>query len=161
MEVEKRSITMEVDTGAAVSLMSEEKHHRRWPDLSLKTAEVHLQTYTGECLQVLGQRKAAVVMISGQHSIHWWWWQVRIPLKVASKFCKARSEPYALHPKVDIIPAGLSGSCACGTWLNKQTWPPPRCKVSPIIHQFLLYDVLEEYKFYMHTNFNSCTTIVY
>ena len=52
-------ITIEVDTGAAVSLRSEE-HHRQWPDVSLETATVRILTYTGECLQVLGQRKVTV-----------------------------------------------------------------------------------------------------
>ena len=48
-------ITMEVDTGAAVSLMSDDGLI-----VSLQTPEVWLRTYTGECLQVLGQRKVAV-----------------------------------------------------------------------------------------------------
>ena len=33
-------------------------------------------------------------------------------------------------------------------------------QVSSIITQFLLYDVLEEYKFDMHVNSNPCTTIL-
>ena len=34
-------------------------------------------------------------------------------------------------------------------------------KVLPIIRQFLLYDILEEYKFDMHTKPNSGTTLVH
>jgi len=70
LKLEKQSITKEVDTRAAVSLMSEEEHHPQWPDVSLEIAEVWLHTYAGECLKVLGQRKVAVVMVSRQHSCH-------------------------------------------------------------------------------------------
>jgi len=59
LKLEKQSITKEVDTRAAVSLMSEEEHHPQWPDVSLEIAEVWLHTYAGECLKVLGQRKVA------------------------------------------------------------------------------------------------------
>ena len=60
LEVEKQSITMEIGTGASVSIMSKEEHQKRWPNVNLEAAEVRLCTYTGECLEVLGKRNVTV-----------------------------------------------------------------------------------------------------
>ena len=46
---------MEVDTGAAVSLISDETRKKLLPAATLHRAPVRLRTYTGEMIKVLGQ----------------------------------------------------------------------------------------------------------
>ncbi len=53
LEVQGRKLTMEVDTGAAVSIISEKTHKEWFPDVPLKTAPVVLRTYTGEPMPVV------------------------------------------------------------------------------------------------------------
>ena len=64
--VDNQQLTMEVDTGAAVSLVSEETHQWMWPDKPLQPATTVLRTYSGEHLSVCGCRKVDVVY-SQQH----------------------------------------------------------------------------------------------
>ena len=58
--VNKRELAMELDTGAAVSIMSEQTLHRLFPETPLKQTAVLLRTYTGEPLKVLGELRAEV-----------------------------------------------------------------------------------------------------
>ena len=51
---------MELDTGAAVSIMLEQTLRRVFPEAPLKQTAVLLKTYTGEPLKVLGELTAAV-----------------------------------------------------------------------------------------------------
>ncbi len=51
---------MEVDTGAALSLVSETTFKRLWPSQSLQPATTRLKTYSGEPLQVLGRVQVRV-----------------------------------------------------------------------------------------------------
>ena len=53
LEVEKQLLTIEVDTGAVVSLMSEEEHHQRWLYVSLETAEVSSGSWSKEGCRLL------------------------------------------------------------------------------------------------------------
>ena len=46
VEVDKVSIPMGVDTGASVSIMSENQYHKLWPGRSLYTSAIRLQTYS-------------------------------------------------------------------------------------------------------------------
>ena len=48
-------VSMEVDTGAALSLMSEATYQRLWPRRELRTSQVRLQSYTKETIPVLGR----------------------------------------------------------------------------------------------------------
>ena len=45
---------MEVDTGAAVSLISLSKLRALFPDMPITKSKVVLTTYTGECMDVRG-----------------------------------------------------------------------------------------------------------
>ena len=60
VEINGRPVTMEVDTGAAVSLMSE----KNWKDVlsgtPLKKSSLILQTYTAEQMPVVGECQVAV-----------------------------------------------------------------------------------------------------
>jgi len=51
---------MEVNTGSAVTLVSEHTFKNKWPDTPLQTSSVKLCTYSNESLQVLGQIEAKV-----------------------------------------------------------------------------------------------------
>ena len=51
---------MEVDTGVAVSIISEQTKHRLFSNIPLKLPSVVLRTYTGEALSVLGEMEAKV-----------------------------------------------------------------------------------------------------
>ncbi len=60
LEVNGRVLTMEVDTGAAVSIMSEQAQRRTFPDVSLKQSSTKLRTYTGEPMTVAGEMDVQV-----------------------------------------------------------------------------------------------------
>ena len=59
--VEGKEVIMELDTGAGVSLVSEETYQRYWPGRALQHSTVRLRTYTGESLEVLGEMEVKVV----------------------------------------------------------------------------------------------------
>ena len=52
--VDKRPVLMEVDTGAALSLVSEATFKELWPDRSPESTRVRLCSYSGEAIPVLG-----------------------------------------------------------------------------------------------------------
>ena len=54
MELDDRTVRMEVDTGAAYSLVSSNTFKELWPDRKLNESTVKLCTYSGESLEVLG-----------------------------------------------------------------------------------------------------------
>ena len=54
------SLTMEVDTGAAVSIISEATRKALFPNAVLHNSSVNLKTYTGEPIDVLGEILAVV-----------------------------------------------------------------------------------------------------
>ena len=64
---------MEVDTGAALSIISEETLHQLWPDWQLTPTQVRLQSYSGEAIQVLGSK---MVQLQYKHQV------ARLPLLV-------------------------------------------------------------------------------
>ena len=51
---------MELDTGAAVSIISEQEYQRLFPSFSLRPSNTLLQTYTGDPMVVAGEMTAAV-----------------------------------------------------------------------------------------------------
>ena len=53
--IEGTPLSMEIDTGAAVSLISENTQKELFPDASLDASQVELMTYTGERMDVVGQ----------------------------------------------------------------------------------------------------------
>ena len=54
VEVEGQQLSMEIDTGASLSLISEETRKRLWPNKRLLPTTVKLHTYSGETLSVRG-----------------------------------------------------------------------------------------------------------
>ena len=55
IDVEGRPITMEVDTGAAVSIVPETISQKVFPKLSPSPTNVVLQTYTGDPIPLVGK----------------------------------------------------------------------------------------------------------
>ena len=57
------NLTMEVDTGAAVSIISRAQLHELLPEVSktLKPASVRLRTYTGEYMKIAGEAQVNVI----------------------------------------------------------------------------------------------------
>ena len=66
VELDNHPIAMEVDTGAAFSMISESTFKELWPSRSLSKEEVRLCTYSGEPIQVLGSLTVAVSYRSQQ-----------------------------------------------------------------------------------------------
>lgn len=58
--VDGKDIEMEIDTGAAVSIVSEQVFQSMFPEQPLDVASVKLKTYTGETMPVLGQFEVTV-----------------------------------------------------------------------------------------------------
>ena len=60
LKLDEKAITMEIDTGASVSLVSETEYNRLWPQVPLEATPIKLRTYSGEPLKVLGRRDVEV-----------------------------------------------------------------------------------------------------
>ena len=60
LQLEGKPLRMEVDTGAAVSLVSEETYRSLFPTVQLQSSTTKLCTYSGEPLTVLGQQEVKV-----------------------------------------------------------------------------------------------------
>ena len=60
---------MELDTGAAVSLISEETYRKLLPTSALKLNSVNLRTYTGQSMSVAGQIEAEVRYQQQTHTL--------------------------------------------------------------------------------------------
>ena len=58
--VNGKPVKMELDTGTAVSLVSEKVWNNLWPESELKKCNILLKTYTDERLHVLGQLQVKV-----------------------------------------------------------------------------------------------------
>ena len=55
VKVNGENCSMELDTGASVSIMSEEAWKKRFPKAPLEKSTLKLRTYTGEALDIIGQ----------------------------------------------------------------------------------------------------------
>ena len=55
VELNGTLVSMEVDTGAAVSLMSQAVQERLFPQATLQATTTNLRTYTGEAMKVIGK----------------------------------------------------------------------------------------------------------
>ena len=60
MEMNDTSIPIELDTGAGLSVISEKVWKEHFPDAKINPSPVHLRTYTGEKLNVVGQTQVEV-----------------------------------------------------------------------------------------------------
>ena len=60
VKVNGEDCSMELDTGASVSIMSEEAWKKRFPQAPLEKSAIKLRTYTGEALDIIGQAHVQV-----------------------------------------------------------------------------------------------------
>ena len=60
LEMSGQPISMEIDTGASLSLISESTYKSRWPTKRLLPTMAKLRTYSGETLPVLGTMQVQV-----------------------------------------------------------------------------------------------------
>ena len=72
LEIEGVEVPMEVDTGAAVSLISEKTQRCLFPKVKLEKPEVRLNTYTAEAIPVVGVLTVQVKYrdYSGSHALY-------------------------------------------------------------------------------------------
>lgn len=66
--VQEKPLLFEIDTGASVTLISEETYNEHYQNSPLQKSSLRLKTYTGEPLQVLGQMTVTVSYHSQQGS---------------------------------------------------------------------------------------------
>ena len=59
VEMNGQPISMEVDTGASVSIISETEHRRHLPGVPVHCSSIQLRTYTGEWMWSMGNSKPA------------------------------------------------------------------------------------------------------
>ena len=60
-QIESRSLIMEIDTGASLSIISEQMKEKPWPSKRLLPTTAKLRTYSGEELPVKGTMKVKVL----------------------------------------------------------------------------------------------------
>ena len=60
LQVDECEIPMEIDTGASMTIMSEDTYRKIWPTRKLEVSNVKLQTYSKEPLPVVGARDVQV-----------------------------------------------------------------------------------------------------
>ena len=60
LEINGHPVTLEIDTGAAVSVVSERTKQKLFPTIALEETDVRLRTYTAKPIQVLGQMLVSV-----------------------------------------------------------------------------------------------------
>ena len=60
MVISGQPLSMELDTGAAVTLVSEETFQSKWSNVTLQPSTAQLHTYSGEPLPVVGQAEVKV-----------------------------------------------------------------------------------------------------
>lgn len=58
--IEGKEVTMELDTGASISLVSEETFNRHWSGHQLQPTSIRLKTYSGEQLTVVGEASVEI-----------------------------------------------------------------------------------------------------
>lgn len=69
VELAGKSITLELDTGAAVSLISDKLYKSKLADIPLQPSKVKLRTYSGEYIEVLGKLTVPVKYDKQEHNL--------------------------------------------------------------------------------------------
>ena len=100
LEIQGKPVVMEVDTGAAVSVISEETYKELFSNLTLKESPMGLKTYTGERIPVLGE---VVVEVSYQQQNH----QLSL-IVVKGKGHNLFGQDWLMHFKLDWKIIGLT-----------------------------------------------------
>ena len=67
LSIDGTPITMTLDTGASVSIISEKTHQTQLPHLQLSSSGLLLRTYTGEPIKICRQTQVSVTYKDQQH----------------------------------------------------------------------------------------------
>ena len=86
VEIDDKAITMELDTGAAYSLVNEKMFQELWPG-TLSPSQVRLTAYSGDNIPVCGMREV-LVKYKGQDQ--------RLPLLIVKGEGPSLFVPYAM-----------------------------------------------------------------
>lgn len=70
LKVDERPLSMELDTGASVSVVSEQVWKTSFSNKPLNTSPVLLKTYSGQTLKVVGERQ---VDVTYEGVVKRWW----------------------------------------------------------------------------------------
>ena len=60
VEINNKCVTVELDTGAAITIMSEKSYHSLFPGLQLDNSSVRLKSYSEQTILVVGQVDVAI-----------------------------------------------------------------------------------------------------
>ena len=66
LSINGKPITIELDTGAAVSVISDKILHSCFPEAQVSKSDMVLKTYTGECMRVIGEWRVNVQYQDGK-----------------------------------------------------------------------------------------------
>ena len=66
MDIDGKSVSIEIDTGAAISIMSQESYKELWTDRDLKESKAKLRTYSGRVSESLGKGRDQSVTFQQQ-----------------------------------------------------------------------------------------------
>ena len=69
LEIQRVKMTMELDTGASVSIISSRVYRENFPEIPLQKSDTTLRAYTGEPIKVLGMFNAEVKCEEQQYSL--------------------------------------------------------------------------------------------
>ena len=69
--INNKPLFMEDDTGAAVSIISQTQQKTNFRNIALKPSNIHLKTYTGERMEVVGEARVDVRHYSPSHCGSW------------------------------------------------------------------------------------------
>ena len=73
MLINEKPVTFEVDTGATVTIISQEVCPNTFPNLKLKPSSVLLRLYTGNQVPVQGEAQLTSVMGNREVNLHCMW----------------------------------------------------------------------------------------
>ena len=160
LTINGKTVTMEVDTGAAVSLVSEETKQRLFPSMALRKSSVRLQTYTAEQMVVRGELQVEVaygtqsktltlIIVAGNGpSLLGPSWLKHLCLdwqRIASVTCQPKSPPNLtslLERYEDLFREELGTVCSFKAKLQVRTDAKPKfCKARPV--PFLIKEAIE------------------
>ena len=66
LSINRKPITMELDSGAVVSVISDEILHSCFPEAQVSKSDMVSKTYTGECMSVIGKWRVNVQYQDGK-----------------------------------------------------------------------------------------------
>ena len=147
LTIDEKPVVMEVDTGAAVSVVSEDVFKRTFPGAELRPSKLVLRTYTGESMPVLGElavqvkygslapKKLDLAVVKGSGT--WllgrnWLHHIRLDWKTICSFTNSSLDSL-LDKYSDVYAEGLGTVKPFKVKLNVSSKAKPKfCKPRPV-----------------------------